>query len=129
MIDNLAIYTTAAAALILVIQGIFQIVQAIKQTSRIDKIELNAEHSLINIEKIVSENKTTRINIDDIRTKVSELYVLHNVRDDSGVPVWYNNSNFIKDLISAVAKLNDSIVNQNALLQKQLIILENQIKK
>jgi len=87
MIDTLAIYTATAAALILVIQGIFQIVQAIKQTSRIDKIELNAEQSLINIEKIVSENKIVRVNIDDIRTKVSELYVLHNVRDDSGVPV------------------------------------------
>lgn len=129
MISNTTFYVSMAAALILILQGIVSIIQAVRQSTRIDKIETNAEQSLVNIHKIIHENQNVKINIEEIKSKVSELYVLHNVRDDVGVPVWYNNSNFIKELIHAVAKLNDSIINQNSLLNRQIAIFEAQSKK
>ena len=52
--------------------------------------------------------------------KVTDLWNWHNVRDASGVPVWY----FRSSLEDATDKLAESIDNQTLALQKITFILE-----
>ena len=55
-----------------------------------------------------------------IAQKVTDLWNWHNVRDASGVPVWY----FRSSLDDAMDKLSESIDNQTLALQKITFILE-----
>ena len=52
--------------------------------------------------------------------KVTDLWNWHNVRDASGVPVWY----FRSSLDDTMDKLSDSITNQTLALQKITFTLE-----
>ena len=52
--------------------------------------------------------------------KITDLWSWHNVRDASGVPVWY----FLGSLDDAMDKLAESIDNQTLALQKITFILE-----